>query len=1043
MQPILLKMTAFGPYAKETILDFTLLGGQQMFVITGPTGAGKTTIFDAMCYALFGETSIDERQGKGLCSDFVTLDNHLTTIVEFTFKVRGKTYFIKRQPPQLLPKRGGGWKDGVQEAEFHCVDHEAFAPLTRLGEVNSKVEEVLGLNSAQFRKIVMIPQGDFRRFLSADTKEKGEILRKLFGTTFFEQLQEKLSLETRSIKAVCDGQQILLGEKLRNIQCDNHEQLIKGLADNVDTEEVMLLLKAAIETDRENCQTSQEKIKVFQENLEKINQDLVKGGQINQLHQQLLQAEAEQKALQAKNGEMEAKRENLAFIYQAQKLKIYDESLAIHQKNVQQLLGEDERLKTLFAQGEVKLAQLETLWQNLKQQQGEIETAKKRQVLLKSYVDDVEQLKVLSEQLNMAQISREEAIKNLTALEKAISENTNLRQALEEQLNRFHVIQQEEIKLAHELSQIEHDGKEAAKRLERIITLIEIKGKIPDVEISVQKAADQLLQEQKQLADLRRSQLEQYRAKLASELVIGEPCPICGNKVLTIKANQDETLVAQGDIERQEEIVNQQQSQLEKLKSQRELLNSDFQKELKALVQEEGFATKDGIPDLAAWQQEAESQRKELQKLYRTTKQQREEILKEIERLKDASKQKNLAEAEKNVLEQKINAARSHQLHAETEFSRNDSLYQELLRRIPKEYHQPQKLQQEIALLEKRVNSYQKEWDGAQKAYNEQQNYLEKLKGQLESVKRQLSESQLKFNQSQEALLLAIGEHFESEEHYRQYQALIPRLENYQKEIHDFDSALKSNAAQICAIMKQLNHQPKIDMESLEKKKQEITIFLTQEQKSYNAVYYRWEHNRQIYEEIQDLLQWVKASEKQYQISARLSKLANGDNSWRMTFETFVLVTYFEKILFEANKRLEKMTGGRYYFKRQQQLSSRQRKAGLDLDIMDNYTGKTRAVATLSGGEGFKASLALALGLSDVVQQSVGGIELNTIFIDEGFGTLDAESLETTIDCLIELQLGGRLVGIISHVAELKERIKAQLVVTPSEKGSQAVFKIN
>ena len=183
--------------------------------------------------------------------------------------------------------------------------------------------------------------------------------------------------------------------------------------------------------------------------------------------------------------------------------------------------------------------------------------------------------------------------------------------------------------------------------------------------------------------------------------------------------------------------------------------------------------------------------------------------------------------------------------------------------------------------------------------------------------------------------------------------------------------------------------------------------------------------------------------ETTYQTAARLANLADGDNNQRMNFETFVLLTYFEQVLQEANKRLNKMTGGRYYFRRQQELVSKQRKAGLDIDIMDNYTGKTRAVSTLSGGESFKASLALALGLSDVVQNAAGGIELNTIFIDEGFGTLDSDSLEQTIDCLIELQLGGRLVGIISHVAELKERIKAQLIVTPSEKGSKARFKID
>ena len=194
MRPLQLTMSAFGPYAGETVLDFAELGEQNIFVITGPTGAGKTTIFDAICYAFYGETSGAEREVRGLRSDFVLPEEPAVTYVELTFMVRQKVYRVRRQPAQKLPsKRGSGFKDGLAMAELSCVGHEEFAPLAKVGEVDGKIVELLGLTKDQFRKIVMIPQGDFRRFLNADTKEKQDILRKLFGTGLYEQVQYALT----------------------------------------------------------------------------------------------------------------------------------------------------------------------------------------------------------------------------------------------------------------------------------------------------------------------------------------------------------------------------------------------------------------------------------------------------------------------------------------------------------------------------------------------------------------------------------------------------------------------------------------------------------------------------------------------------------------------------------------------------------------------------------------------------------------------------------------------------------------------------------
>ncbi len=260
MRPLKLTMSAFGPYAGEILLDFAQLEEQNIFVITGPTGAGKTTIFDAICYALYGETSGAEREVRGLRSDFVLPEEHRVTYVELIFMVRAKVYKIRRQPAQKLPsKRGSGFKEGLAAAELSCVGHEAFAPLAKVGEVDDKIVELLGLTKDQFRKIVMIPQGDFRRFLNADTKEKQDILRKLFGTGLFEQVQSALAQQKKDLEVRSRDQRLLVQEKLQHIQEADHAELAElKLAEQPELEAVIAALRQAAAEDGEQAQRLKE-----------------------------------------------------------------------------------------------------------------------------------------------------------------------------------------------------------------------------------------------------------------------------------------------------------------------------------------------------------------------------------------------------------------------------------------------------------------------------------------------------------------------------------------------------------------------------------------------------------------------------------------------------------------------------------------------------------------------------------------------------------------------------------------------------------------
>ena len=267
-------------------------------------------------------------------------------------------------------------------------------------------------------------------------------------------------------------------------------------------------------------------------------------------------------------------------------------------------------------------------------------------------------------------------------------------------------------------------------------------------------------------------------------------------------------------------------------------------------------------------------------------------------------------------------------------------------------------------------------------------------------------------------------------------------MASLREQCSNYNAAVKTVAEEIAAYELALRGKQPVEIEKLQSQLKKLSGEIENGTKAYQKLSLEQEQDGQILAEGKAAVTAMQDLAQQYAMVQRLAKLANGENDWRMSFETYVLVTYFLQVLEQANRRLLKMTGGRYYFLRHCEAEDKRKAAGLDLDIMDNFTGRSRAVSSLSGGEGFKASLALALGLSDVVQSTSGGIELNTIFIDEGFGTLDHDSLENTIGCLLELQQHGRLVGVISHVAELKEQIPAWLVVESSEKGSNAYFQL-
>lgn len=1045
MRPITLTMSAFGPYAQTVFLDFSLLGEQNIFVITGPTGAGKTTIFDAICYGLYGLTSGGERSTKGLRSDFVTVDERIITQVTFVFMVRGKIYGVKRQPEQRLPsKRGGGWKEGGHEAELYCIDHDEFAPLSKVSEVNAKIVEILGLDATQFKRIVMIPQGDFRQFLSANSADKQEILRKLFGTYFFERVQKALNTQAKELEQKHKEASYMLEADLKRLDCAEHQALSEAIEAQAKLEDILRLLRDSLTHDRNQaseCVTLAEGLTKKQQILQG---ELTAGQVLNEQFAKYTQAQVNDQRLVA-----------AAPIYDEKEKML---SLAIKAQQIEPLAEQHGRLETRLGNERTQLAVLEKQWQS-KDQEKEAITQELQQ--LKAQSPAQEQLQKQLTQLegyapDVLQLV--ETQKQAANLERQVHQQEKLQSKLKNDLLGYKVEEQslllaikaldgQRLRLL-QLEQEIHNEEEKRVALRKLHTTLSQYSKATK-ELLMQnghcQVEEKACQEVNELLKAKRSlQLANYSIYLANQLVEGEPCPVCGAKNHPGFCHDEAgEVVSQEAISALEGDVQEKQMSWQNAQAKRDKLQGQVDA-LKEMIEPETTQAEDlSEAGLKAWLARVLGEGKILaQHIDKAT-----EEMKIIKEALDKEEETQVAYAQVlGLIEQGTlagEAAQNEALLLAQQQAKIGADLEGILQRVPVAYHTTKALEKACGLLREELAAFKALLIEVQQRYDIIHGEVASLAGQVLMAKQHLGETQAQLQQAKEDWQRTTMEQFETVAAYQEGRSLIKEVEHLRTMIQDYRSECAGSQQVLAQYEAQLLGKLPVDVEALSAKLQGVSeegkrVALLEQQ-----IHQRLQHNGEIDQALR--LQQAKMAdlEEKYGLTKRLDKLANGDNDWRMSFETFVLITYFTQVLAQANNRLQKMTEGRYFFLRQMEAGDKRRAAGLDIDIMDNYTGKARNVSSLSGGESFKASLALALGLSDVVQSSAGGIELNTIFIDEGFGTLDPDSLEATLDCLLALQDNGRLVGLISHVAELKERIPAWLVVEAGEKGSKAYFKKN
>ena len=1038
MKPKKLVISAFGPYGEKTVVDFEKLGEKGLYLITGDTGAGKTTLFDAITFALYGEASGNVRETGMFRSKYAPDD--VPTYVELTFIYQGKDYKVTRNPEYLRPKgRGTGFT--LQKAEAELVFPDSRQPVTKTREVTKAITELMGLDYRQFTQIAMIAQGDFQKLLLAGTAERGEIFRQIFHTGIYQDIENRLREAVKGKWKEYDEMRRSISQYLDGVsisddpEAESEWKELKKAKFEGKTIRGIELLAEVIGRQEEKLAGLKDQIHGIEEEIQKENKVL---GEAKQRQKMKTDLEAKQKLFEELKPEVEkAVSQKTAAEEEAKGCEVLAEEIReLREKKagLEAFLGKVQEAKGKErAIGEEKFTE-----EKLKQEKVSLE-----QALLENK-EAQEGLKGVEAEKERLQNRLKEAMgkgEKLTGDEKALDQAVKEKKAAEENVlklemtgNNWKLQKEEMIKQENALAQaagneplLQMKSQQLQEFLLQAGQLELVQKKLAETQKEYENAVVVRNREREIYGHLEQTFLDAQAGLLAKHLKEGERCPVCGSDhhpkpaVLTDKVPDKEFL------DEKKEVLDQKEENVQKLsalagqfKEQSEELWEQYRNKAEQIF---GDAGAESLPEV----------KRRLSEAINNCDQKLKDAQKAAESLKKCQETKEALETNEKILQDKLLQARN--IHSAAE-GQMDLLIRQCIKNLQDE-PKIQEMQQVPGI----------------QSTNDIENVVSRIKMFFAELKAQN-------NAVLEQIKADLEENGKKAEYLNRLQAQAETMEDQQKKLSEIEDRLKGKMqnklkleaalAQAVETLNVLNAQSESLRSAIETLKsqigsmqetsegeiQEKITVLSEEKKEWNEKYSRQyadlENNRCIYNNVQKNQGKMAAAEQEYVWMRSLSDTAGGTLSGKrkIELETYVQMAYFDRILRRANLRLMTMSSGQYELKRQEKGESKKEKAGLDLNVIDHYNGTERSVKTLSGGESFQASLSLALGLSDEIQAGAGGIRLDAMFVDEGFGSLDEDSLNQAIRSLNDLAQGQRLVGIISHVGELKDRIERKIIVT-------------
>lgn len=1012
MKPLQLSMSAFGPFASTQAIDFTELGDNPLFLINGPTGAGKTTLLDGICFALYGKTTGNEREGSQMRCDMA--DDNLLTEVTFSFKLGNTAYRIRRVPEQdRLKKNGEGSTVQKSEAQLFKIAPDGTETLlvaSKVSEATAEIEALTGLDVEQFRQVMVLPQGKFRELLMADSKAREQIFSQLFQTHIYKRIEDILKAKAADIRGLVKEQRARRDGILQTAELASDDELAAEFS-RIEPE-----LAAAIAAKERSTAAHLQALKQH----DSAQQRFAEFTRLSEL-------ESQATLLHEQQADIAAQTARLNVAKQAQRLKpLLDNALSREQEAT---IANDQRshaqmvleaAKLALAKAEIEAQELIPLEQQLRdfdQQHNQLST------LVPQLAEFSSLEQALSQAKEILQQTKDQGQETKTALVSLVDQ----RSTYENQLPALQQQSERQLATAQALQQQRH-------LLELFKQWQQICAKVAQTEEALVQAGLQgktlSAQHQAALSDYKSLQLSWFQGQaaiLARELKLDEPCPVCGSIEHPHPATSHDHLPTDAQLQAAQDAEVNALEQLSKARAE----YRGLQKQLEA-QQSQANELASSLGDTVELPLESHIHR--LEELTRQAKQ--AEVA--TQALQQLQKQIKALQQQELVLTQQLELERERYHQQEGEVARLSGQLAEKALRIPNEYRS-------LTALNQAINDNQRQLEKTREQIHALRNSLKQASEHCVAAQTALEAAIQRSHSADEQQVLADGDlnsqlylaGFTDRDALRaalladeQIQALGERIETYHRQC-----AL--NQSQLDQLRTELTDVSVPDLDALEAMLAEKHQQLNLAEATWSQLNTRFSLLKQTQTQLSIVDQKAKALEDEYAIIGTLADVANGNTGNKISLQRFVLSVLLDDVLLAATQRLHLMSKGRYRLLRKEDRAKGNKASGLELEVEDAYTAKVRPVATLSGGESFMAALSMALGLSDVVQAYAGGIKLDTLFIDEGFGSLDQDSLELAIRTLMDLQSAGRMIGVISHVSEMKEQINTRIDLLKTSHGSE------
>lgn len=1011
MKPIKLTMQAFGPFAQTETIEFDKLGTNPLFLINGPTGSGKTSILDAICFALYGETTGNERQGIQMRCDMAAPT--LLTEVTLEFSLHGKSYRVIRSPEQEAPKaRGEGMTVRKHTAALYEITDEEKLITSKTTQVKTEVTNIIGLNETQFRQVMVLPQGKFRELLLATSKEREEIFGQLFQTDIYKKIEYALKDKASAISKAKDEFDNQIRGALQ----------VAGVSSEVELTEQREALSVQFETVQKQEQESLAQLNAVKTELQKaeaLSNEFKKREQAEiALKQHLEQSDAvSSRQLQLDNAK------------KASKVELPYVTLQNASKQMQELEQKVAKLSQDLTVANDAVKSKEGALQIAKEQAAQLPKLTEQQYQLEGMKGKLVEKSELEKAINAGLTQKSEfevTLKKYIALkEKLTLEAQQGQKSLDQarvdvaSIGSVEAEIKQQQRLTQDLQKLTGLNQELAK----------LDALTPSKQASVDQAKARYVELQRSADTLELSWHNAQAAVLAQRLQAGEMCPVCGSVEHPRPAQFVGEEVTKEQVQRARNAEREGQVVLNQLNNQLEQHNiavGQYKQQIEQLYVELG---QNALMDLNALQASMQQLNERLQQLSSINLVQLEQSVNELNQRCVTG-------------EGKISDLQNQMAANESTVKVNQEQLAKLSASLDAKYSSLEVLEQDIVAIQKQIAELNSTFEAAQ-------NHLQQAVLAKTNIESQLTTNQQWLNEALERLNTAKAvwdqalqaSAFEDEAQFLASKVDEAEMQVWQQEIDAFKQTQIKLEQTLADLSSELKDLALPDLEGL-------NVKLNSTQQSYVEARNQLDSTRSLFERLEKVRNDIATLhdkntklENEYKVFGTLYDVASGKTGSRISLHRFVLGVLLDDVLIQASQRLSLMSKGRYILARKTEGFKGAAGRGLDLVVEDSYTGKTRDVATLSGGESFMAALALALGLSDVVQSYSGGIRLDTLFIDEGFGSLDPESLDLAIQTLVDLQQTGRMIGVISHVSELKEQMAQRIDVEPSRLGSTVSVK--